>query len=433
MIGIAMALLSAATVSAHDPGKAPSITVEDYARADSFRHDKVAGSIKNASVAPHWIGDGDEFWYKRDTSDGHEFVIVESATGTRRPAFDHEALAAALADATDTEVSASALPFDDFSFGEDRSTIEATTKDHRIECDLEGNTCRAEPFTLPPRNLLPSPNGKFGAFQRDNNLWVRDLETGEERALSSDGAEYYSYGKLPDASLVSIRFRLMGFTPPPYGAVWSPDSSKIVVTRLDERHIKPLPFVQFAPENGNLRPVLHELKYSLTGEEPMKADVFVIDATTRRSVPVKLPEEVGIMVAANQIWWSQDLTHFYVLGNRGIKGDQVALLEVNTATGETRIIIEETTDTHIHLNPLLYRTPNVRVLGGGRQVIWFSERSGWGQLYLYDGATGRLKNPITQGEWLVHDIIHVDEDSRQIFFTAGGREPWDSMAPDCGC
>jgi dipeptidyl-peptidase-4 len=74
-------------------------------------------------------------------------------------------------------------------------------------------------------------------------------------------------------------------------------------------------------------------------------------------------------------------------------------------------------------NSTPYNPPNVRVAGDCDEVIWFSQRSGWGHLYLYEGATGALKNAITSGNWLVRDIVHVDEEGRRVFFTAGGREP----------
>jgi dipeptidyl aminopeptidase/acylaminoacyl peptidase len=66
---------------------------------------------------------------------------------------------------------------------------------------------------------------------------------------------------------------------------------------------------------------------------------------------------------------------------------------------------------------------NWRVINGNREVVWFSERDGWGHLYLYDAATGQLKNRITEGPWLVLELLRIDEAARTVYFTAVGREP----------
>ncbi len=395
---------------------------EDYLRADLFRSDSVGGTVMNETVVPHWLDDGEAFWYRRDTAAGHEFLIVESATGDRRPAFDHQVVGAALNELLEEEITAATLPFETFSFSDDQRGIDFQHANERYSCSSEKGSCTVESEIAPNPAELISPDGRWAAFQRNDNLWLRDVESGDERALTADGGAYYTDGKLQDSSLVTVRFKNLGFVPPPYATVWAPDSSKIVVTRLDERHVKAMPFVQFAPPDGNLRPVLHELKYSLTGEEPPRSDVFIIDVATRKAVRVDLPEDAGISVAATEMWWSNDERRLYAIGAQGVGGDHRMLAEVDTVTGNVRRVIEETSDTHMHLNSLMYFAPNVRVIGGGEEVIWFSQRAGWGHLYLYDGATGELKNQITAGDWLVHDITRIDEANRVVFFTAGGRE-----------
>ena len=103
----------------------------------------------------------------------------------------------------------------------------------------------------------------------------------------------------------------------------------------------------------------------------------------------------------------------------------MSLETADPATGEVRTIIEESCATYCEATPSLASRPNVRVLGGGDEVLWWSERDGWGHLYLYDGRTGELKRQVTSGPWLVGQVMHVDEAARRLWFTASGREGGD--------
>ena len=97
------------------------------------------------------------------------------------------------------------------------------------------------------------------------------------------------------------------------------------------------------------------------------------------------------------------------------------LIRVNPNSGKTQTLIEEKGNGVVLPNAQFGNPPNVHILDNG-DIIWYSERSGWGHLYLYDGKTGELKNAITSGEWLVRDIIFVDEKSREIWVSGSGRD-----------
>ncbi len=134
-----------------------------------------------------------------------------------------------------------------------------------------------------------------------------------------------------------------------------------------------------------------------------------------------IPAPLLSPIELQHAWWSDDGTRVYFIDlARGCQSCR--LCELDVATGAVRPILEERNDTYLELNPTTWAQPNVRILGAGEEVIWFSERDGWGHLYLYDGRTGELENQITSGEWLVRDIIRVDEDARRVYFTACGRE-----------
>jgi dipeptidyl-peptidase 4 len=128
------------------------------------------------------------------------------------------------------------------------------------------------------------------------------------------------------------------------------------------------------------------------------------------------------LLAIRQTWFSKDSTHLYAVAF-GDNMESAFLFDADLQTGRVRAVIHETASPRMDLNSTSYSPPNVYVIGNCDQVIWFSQRGGWGHLYLYDGHTGALRNQITRGSWLVRDLIHIDEKSRRIYFTAGGREP----------
>lgn len=154
------------------------------------------------------------------------------------------------------------------------------------------------------------------------------------------------------------------------------------------------------------------------------AQMMIFDVETRSPVNVdRGPEKISFMTPFERkhVWWSDNSKSVYFVSSE--RGDKAKILcEVDSITGMTREIIQERGDTHVELNLILDYPPNVRILGGGGEIIWYSQRDGWGHLYLLDGQTGKLKNQITQGSWVVRDIIHVDEKGRWIYFIASGKE-----------
>ena len=115
--------ISSQVAAAQATASTLQLTKEDYDRANQMRAAILLSKLKNGFVIPHWIGQLDEFWYKRDTAKGYEFVRVNAANGHAQPAFNHERVARALARATGNQVNADKLPFDSFEFTADGSAI----------------------------------------------------------------------------------------------------------------------------------------------------------------------------------------------------------------------------------------------------------------------------------------------------------------------
>ena len=150
--------------------------------------------------------------------------------------------------------------------------------------------------------------------------------------------------------------------------------------------------------------------------------MYVFDTESGQFVVIEKPDsysegDVGSAV----LGWSLARRQAFLLAH-GNGGQRLALLQVDLMTGRSTIVIEETSDTRVETNSAEYNRPNIRVINDGAEVIWYSDRSGWGHLYLYDAQTGEQKSTITHGDWLVQDIHHVDTENRTIYFTGGGRE-----------
>jgi dipeptidyl aminopeptidase/acylaminoacyl peptidase len=384
-----------------------------YAAAEAALDTNVARLVLNENVAPNWVGAA-AFWYRHETAGGCDYVWVE-ADGRRRPAFDHEAVARALAAATDTQVAAAALDVQAIA-ADGEVTARVGGRRFAIKGDAASETTAA--LTLKPSEL-PDPSGRRVLFARDHDLWLRDIATGEEQRLTDDGVEDFSWGQYPDWGLLGVVRRRSGLPFAPFGWSWSPDGAWLVGMRVDERNVEPYPFVEMVPQDGGVRPRVYSIRQALVGEPSAKSESWAIEVATGKRVRIVEREEAAPI---EPLAWSSDGRRFIAISLTA-EGREVGLVEIDVTTGKVRTIHAERPPGYVGTNSELYNQPNVRVIKGGAQAIWYSERSGWGHLYRYDCASGALVNAITSGDWLVRDILWVDEGRERVFFTGSGREP----------
>lgn len=393
-----------------------------YQRAQALMQGYLTKSVAfNTTLIPHWVGDTDCFWYEREFKQGKEFRLVNAAKGANKIAFDHQALAGALSEACRQQVNADDLPISKLSFVFDPLQITFDAFGKRWQFDAAVQRCN-EISALPAAWLL-SPDGKQAAFVRGYNLWVRDMASGEERQLTRGGEPFYQY-----AVPASARGARQGKG---VEAAWSPDSQRLLTLQEDKRSVKSTPLVEYAPRDGSLRPrLVGERRIAFPGDEHIDEYRFlVIEVATGKQrealysrVPVCRNSE-GYF-SSSRGWWSGDSRKAYFIDiARG--GDHLArLVEFDTDTGATRVLIEEVSpDTFFKLR-LDSRTPiHPRPLPDSDDMLWFSERTGWGHLYLYNIKSGELKHPITEGEWVVRDIHHYDPVRRELVIQTSGRVP----------
>ncbi len=381
----------------------------------------------NTTVFPHWIGESACFWYVRDTKIGEgasavfgkDYRIVNAKTGSNEAAFNHQALAQTLAETVDKEVDANNLPLSHLTFDTDLNQFRFTAFGKCWQMKRDGSSTATPSY---PADWKVSPDGKHALIGRDNNLWLRDLDTGKERALTEDGEAFYVYGQ---PTTVYGRQEAGGID-----ALWSPDSQQIFTQVIDTRHLPTgVPLVQHVPTDGSMRPnILNpERRVALPQDEAIEAYQFLaidIKSGRRQSAdyspcPVCYPPYWGYFTSGRG-WWDADNRHAYFMDQ--VRGGQRAyLVKFDTHTGTTERLIEESSDSCVTLIPVTHTIAFSLPLTETDELIWFSERSGWGHLYLYDMSNGRLKNPITSGDWVVRSVLHIDIERRELWIQTAGR------------
>jgi dipeptidyl aminopeptidase/acylaminoacyl peptidase len=380
----------------------------DYNRADGLR-EKYQSLALNVPGRVSWIEKTHRFWYRKAVKDGFEFELVDADTLAKKPAFDHEKLAAALSAAAGEKFPAAKLPFIVIRFADGEKAIEFETADFRWKCDLAtyamtklGPVERRRPWPLEeePESREPkaSPDGKREAFIKNFNVWVRakEKEKKDEIALSWDGSEGNAY------VLSSIS--------------WSPDSRKLAAYRVRPGYKRTVQYVESSPED-QLQPKAFTIVYAKPGDalDVQQPVLFDVEAKTKIEVPNMLfPNAYELSEIA---WWkdSRGLTFEY-----NQRGHQVyRVIEVDPETGKARALISEEPKTFFCYSGKKYRFD----VADSKEIIWMSERDGWNHLYLYDDATATVKNQITKGPWIVRGVDKVDEAKRQIWFRASGMYP----------
>ena len=398
------------------PGAAQSraaVTVADYERAEQFLNYHTNPLVANGAVRPNWMP-GDRFWYRNQTANGHEFILVDAAKATRARAFDHAAVARALTTMMGTPVAAERLPFQQLTFSADLRRFWFDSDLKRWTCDVRGQQCAGTERPAPLANSVPSPDGTLAAFLRDHNLWIRDVETGADKQLTTDGVKDYGY------ATDNAGWR---FSDQPVVA-WSPDSTKIATFRQDQRKTGEMYLVNTTVGH----PTLQAWKYPLPGDDFVTLiERVIIEVAGPKVISVQLPPDQHRSTICDDVlcggeWvdvqWHPDGTQLSFVSTS--RNHQQANLRVaDAATGVIRDVLEEQGETFLESGN---GRANWRYLPRSNEAIWFSQRDNWGHLYLHDLQTGKVKHAITSGDGNVTQLLRVDETHRTVYFQGVGRE-----------
>jgi dipeptidyl-peptidase-4 len=390
-----------------------------YSQAVRLTAPKVAAHTPGIAVEGYWL-DRRRFFFLADRIEpslGRMLAIPSIAdceTSTVEEVIALEALADLLSDQSGQLFDLAALSSAEFDMPfSDILGVSLGGQDFLV--DLGRRAVTARPSLEMP--ALYSPDGSYACFVRGHDLWLKERGTGVERPLTSDGKPHHAYGQHSETGLSAVSYRKR---PIPVG-LWSPDSEWFLTYRIDERSLPELALIQHSPPGGG-RPLLHRYKYPIPGDTLPTATYVAIHIASGRVLTFdEVPSPVlGFPPFFSRMSWFGGMQEaWFVRMDRYSR--QADLIRLDLASGASRIVLnEKAVSGYMDLNPIIIGTPNVRTMAGSASVIWFSERDGWGHLYLHDAVTGTLKNRITSGEWLVRDIVHVDAEHRKLLFLASG-------------
>ncbi len=401
------------------------LTTEDYQRAESRLSYGTEPYIDHGSVRPEWLASG-KFWFRTLGATGSEFILVDPAKKTKTAAFDQTKLAAALSAATGKKYEPLLLPFNSINFSADEKSISFRVDGQLWHTDLSSYTLTKDDGKTPAGRSasggrrrgggleILSPDGTKAAYIKDWNLWVRDVATGKTTQLTTDGVKDYGYAT-DNAGWTSSE-----------GAVlrWSPDSKKIATFKDDQREVGNMYLVSTKVGHSTLR----AWKYPLPGDAviPMIERV-IIEVDQPKVIRIQVPadphraslsDDIASSGTFDDVDWTADGSELAFLStSRDHKDEKFRIADAST--GAVREVFEEKVATQYESG---WGAINWRYLAKTREIIWFSERDNWGHLYLYDAATGQVKNQITKGEWVVTRLVDVDEQKRLLYFEADGTD-----------
>jgi len=433
------------------------VTKANYELAARFSPKKVGKMVFSTSITPRWFKNTDKFWYTWQTNEGTFYYVADPVTASKKLLFDNAKLAAQLTEIVKDPFDAQNIPIQNIKLVNDskftfeiKSTVDVEIKDEKtgkpkkekkvfgFEYDIaSGKLTEVKDYKTPkpyPRWGSVSPDRKYVVFSKDFNLYYMDMENFEkarkneedstivEHQLTTEGTKDFGFGSGnsdPYATDKEKKKRTGAYI------LWSPDSKGFAFIRSNTSKVKDLWVIDIL---ANPRPKLETYKYHMPGEtEAPVRHLYLFDMEGKKYKEIKsaafkdqelrilnepfLKKNMGDSITHNV--WLGTADKFYVTRtSRDLK--RVDLCAAPVAADTLTTLVEERLNTYVETRP-------VQLINGGKEFIQWSERSGWAHLYLYD-ENGKLKNPITSGEYHVEEVVAVDPVQRVVYFTANAKE-----------
>ncbi len=385
----------------------------DFKTAEKFREENLTPKYGDLEVKANWIEESDIFWYSFKTSAGRIFYYVNAATRSRQPMFDSRFMVAELRKITHHPYNELDLPINDIKF-EKKSLTKFTFAVGSIRFLFDISSQKLVQLdTIKKTKRKPvwasySPDSTWIAFAKNHNLYLMRANDKDslEYQLTRDGERYYSFGGYynSDDTVRNRRVRA--------NVNWFKNSKKLYVIRRDVRKVKDLFLVDVLAQP---RPKLETYRFAMPGEEFVpQQELVIFDVASKSLINVDLKKWKDQTIKVE--WSSQKAADKIILTRKDRPLKNLDVCIVNAETGIVSVLFSEQTWPYFN-----DEYSELSVLNEGNDIIWWSDRTGWGQLYLYDG-TGKLKKQITDGYFVTGKVERIDTLGRIIYFEAFGKE-----------
>lgn len=362
-------------------------------------------------VQANWQAGGNSFWYSNTLkNDQYEYIYIDAVKGTKQPAFDHAKLATALAGASGEKVEGNKMRLRNLVFDGKGKNVSFRFGGKWYQCDLQSYSCTKldkdvdtladaqDPRSRPRwqrdgRFDSLSPDKKWISSIQNYNVVIRAAEGGEVISFTTDGTKEKPYGRL----------------------TWSPDSKYAVGYKIEEREHKQVHYVLSSLPN-TFRGELRSRPYAQPGDQFTSYEMFVFSLDSKK--PLKVNTEIYDFLGMPNLRWRQDDNRYFSYEKADRGHQRFRIIEVDAASGNTRNVLEEKTNTFIFEQRIF-----TQYIPETNEIVWSSEKDGYRHLYLVDGVKGEIKNAITAGPWVVREIDSVDAKKREIWFRASGMNP----------
>lgn len=402
LILLLVALLTAPAAVQAQQDDRPQLTLRDIHASGTFQPNGFQGG--------RWAEEGPVVTYIEPSGDATDLVSYNLETDARTTLIEGRTLQAPDAGRL--------IQIEDYQYSRDGETVLLYTDSERVwrlntkgfyyVYDLESETLtpvsdRAKGYQMFAKL---SPDGDRVAFVRDRNLFVVDLQTGEETQLTTDGAE----GGIINGTTDWVYEEEFGLRD---AWAWSPDGRYIAFLKLDETATRDFAMADLRGQY----PELTEFRYPKAGEANSEVQVGVIDTDTQAVSYFDTDtwnEGGDEHEYIPRLGWTPELDGTYYVWMFRLDRDQndLDLLYGNPATTEVRTVLQEHEETWIDVE-----SNKIAYLDDGEHFLWRSEASGYDHVYLYENE-GDLVRQLTLGEWDVTDIHGVDEENGVFYFTA---------------
>lgn len=385
----------------------------DFESCRKYSADSLKAYYHSLTVFPNWIPGTEMFWYSYTTTNGIKYYLVNPVKRKKQELFSTEEMAARLTEETGTVFEGRTLRVGGFVFQKGdpwRFTFSKSGKDfcydvRKRELKVIPPSRKEERRPMAGKGVRCfSPDSNYAVYAYRSNLYL--LEKGDSLPvqLTTDGEKSYSYDNLKEKeSDAEVSPNI----------VWTGNSRVFYALRQDRRRVKDCWVIDHLAQP---RPRLRTYKFPMPGEQNVFTyDLHLFYPKTRRHVVVdiaKYPDQEVKMVASDLKHYPDDL--YFTRKSRTC--DRMDLCRVDTRTGEVSEVISEVSEPYF--TEQLF---DCRILNGGEDIVWWSERSGKGHFYLYD-RTGKLKNAITSGDFVACRMSRVDAEKRWFVFEGYGRE-----------